>query len=158
VAESERPVWLSGAVLTPLNKYILPSIWTGALAALLISVLATTGRIRIAPGFEFLAAATVAATAFMLWFSSRLQRVGYCGRELVISNYWREARVPFEQVAAVEPVWWYRRRLVRFRFYGSTPFGSTVYYLPKWVPLRLVLPRPDEELRSIIGSPSLTPR
>lgn len=157
MAESERPIWLSGAVLTLLNKWILPAIWIGALAGVVIGVLATRGRISIAPGFEFLAAAAVAATVFMLWFSSRLQRVGYRGRELVISNYWRDTTVPFEQVAAVEPVWWYSRRLVRIRFSTRTPFGSPVYYLPKWAPIRLVLPRPDEELRRILDD-ALTPR
>jgi hypothetical protein len=148
---AEPTIWVSGAIVTLLNKVIFPPLWIGALGGLLGWVFLTTGRISIASGFRPLAAFVVAATVFLLWFTARLQRVGYSGRELVIANYWREARIPFEQVESVEPVWWYRRRLVRVRFRTRTPFGQVVYYLPKWGPLRLLLTPPDEELRGIIS-------
>ena len=71
------------------------------------------GRLSIAPGFRFIAVFVLVSTVIVMWMAVRLKRVGYCGRELVVANYWREARVPFEQVEAVEPVWWFRSRLVR---------------------------------------------
>jgi hypothetical protein len=69
-----------------------------------------------------------------------------------VANYWREARIAFEDVEAVEPVWWYRGRMVRIRFRRETPFGDTVYYLPKWGPIRCLFAAPDEELREILAS------
>jgi hypothetical protein len=92
------------------------------------------------------------ATVPLAWFTLHLQLVGTSGRDVVVANYWREARIPFEHVAAVEPVWWYRGRLVRIRFNCKTPFGSIVYYMPKWGPLRAMFSAPEEELRSIVAT------
>jgi hypothetical protein len=144
-------IWLSGEIATFINKLLLPPLWIGLLGGLLIWAYWTYGRIRVAPGFQWLAALIVAATVWMLWFNTLLQRVGYAGRELVVANYRRQARVPFEIVESVEPVWWYRRRLVRIRFRAPTPFGQTVYYLPKWGPIRFRLAAPEEELRRILA-------
>jgi hypothetical protein len=144
-------VWLSGAILTPLNK-LLPVLWLTALAGVVVWVFATTGRIAIAPDFRFLVALTLVATGVLLGWTVRLQRVGYRGRELIVSNYRRAAHIPFSEVEAVEPVWWYRGRMVRIRFRGQTPFGSTVYDLPKWGPIRCLYASPHEELRGIISN------
>ena len=147
---SEPTIWLSGKLVTLFNKLLFPPLWMGGLIGILGWALLTTGGLHIAPGFRWLAALIVAVTLWMLWFVSRLQLVGYAGRELVVANYWRQARIPFTSVASVEPVWWYPRRLVRIRFNTPTPFGWTVYYLPKWGPFRLLMTAPDEELRRII--------
>jgi hypothetical protein len=152
----DHPVWLSGAVLTLLNKLIFPILWLALLVAILLWVFLKTGRISIANDFRILAALVLIATVFMLWLTLRLQRVGYCGRELIVANYWRQARIPFEHVEAVEPVWWYRGRMVRIRFRRQTPFGYTVYYLPKWGPLRCLCAAPDEELRTILSTGATT--
>ena len=149
-ASSEPPVWLSGAVLTPLNKLVMPAVWMGAVAGDPLSVYFTSGRLSVAPGFRLLVLLFLAATVFMLWMAARLERVGYCGRELVVADYWREARIPFEQVEAVESVWWGRRQLVRIRFRVETPFGCTVYYVPKWAPVRALFGPPDEELKTLL--------
>ena len=45
----------------------------GAVAATLIK----TGQISIASDFRFIAIAILIGTGFMLWFSLRVQRVGY---------------------------------------------------------------------------------
>ncbi|HYM11547.1 MAG TPA: hypothetical protein VEU62_12490 [Bryobacterales bacterium] len=147
-------IWLSGAVLTLLNKLVFPIVWVAAVGGALLWVFIQTGRISIQPGFRFICAFALLATAFAVWMTARLQRVGYCGRELIVANYWREARIPFEHVEAVEPVWWYRGRMVRIRFRERTPFGFTVYYLPKWGPLRCLFAAPDRELRDLIFSSS----
>jgi hypothetical protein len=147
---SGRPVWLSGAVLTLLNKVVFPVLWLAFVAGVPLWVFVTYGRISIGGGFEFIVAFVLVSTIVMVWMAVRLQRVGYCGRELVIANYWREAWVPFDQVAAVEPVWWYRSRLVRIRFKRRTPFGSCVYYLPKWGPVRALFAKPEEELKQLL--------
>jgi hypothetical protein len=145
-----QPVWLSGAVLTLLNKVVFPVLWLAFVAGVPLWVFVTYGRIRIAGGSKFIVVFVLVSTIVLLGMAARLQRVGYCGRELVIANYWREARVPFDQVAAVESVWWFRSRLVRIRFKGSTPFGSCVYYLPKWGMLLALFTKPEEALRQLL--------
>jgi hypothetical protein len=146
-------VWLSGTVVTFLNKLLLPALWLGGLAGLVLAALIRNGHISIAPGFRFFALLVVAATVFMLWISARTQRVGYAGTDLVVANYWREARIPFKNVEAVESVWWYKNRMVRVRFSSATPFGTTVYYLPRWGGLRAMFSSPEEELRTILSRP-----
>jgi hypothetical protein len=152
----DQPVWLSGAILTFLNKVVFPTLWITVLAWVLIWTFVTYGRISVRGGFGFIALFVVVSTVVMMWMSVRLQLVGYCGRELIVANYRREARIPFEQVAAVESVWWYRSRMVRIRFHRATPFGDCVYYLPKWGPLRGLFSKPEEELRRVLArSPML---
>ena len=146
----EQPVWLSGAILTFLNKVVFPTLWLTVMAWIPIWVFVTQGRIHISRGFGLIVLFVVASTAVLMWMTVHLQLVGYQGRELLIANYWRDARVPFAQVAAVESVWWYRSRLVRIRFHSPTPFGTCVYYLPKWGPLRGLFSKPEEELRRVI--------
>jgi hypothetical protein len=148
----ERTVWLSGEFTTFLNKLLFPVVWLALISGFFISAIIKNGRISVASDFRFLLVVILIATAFMLWFSLRLQRVGYCGKELVISSYWREARIPFDQVEAVEPVWWYRGRVVRIQLRSESPFGDAVYYLPKWGFVRCIWSSPDRELRELIKS------
>jgi len=148
---AERTVWLSGEFITLCNKLLFPVVWLALISGILLSVWARTGHISIASNARVLVVVFLVGTAFMVWFSLRLQRVGYAGRELVISNYWREARIPFDQVEAVEPVWWYRGRLVRIQLRSQSPFGPVVYYLPKWGFIRCLWSAPDEELRALIS-------
>src|ERR1022692_3240819 len=56
-----------------------------------------------------------------------------------------------QTVAAVEGVWWYWRRLVRVRFGPPNEFGETIYYIPKWAPLRALYSNPADELRRIVS-------
>src|SRR5579859_3052050 len=128
----EPTTWLSGEVVTFLNKFAFPVAWLALISGAFLAAFIKSGHIFVASDFRLLLVVILIATGFMIWFSLRLQRVGYVGRELVVSNYWREARIPFSQVEAVESVWWYRRRLVRIRLRSESPFGMDIYYLPKW--------------------------
>jgi len=110
------------------------------------------GRISIRSDFQFIVWFVLIATVPLTWVTVHLQLVGYHDRELVVANYWREARIPFESVEAVEPVWWYKGRLVRIRFNRGTPFGSVIYYMPKWGPLRAAFSAPEQELRRILAT------
>jgi hypothetical protein len=148
---AEPTVWLSGEIITLFNKLLFPAVWLALICGTLLSVFVRTGHISIASDARFLAVLFLVGTAFMAWFSLRLQRVGYSGKELVISNYWREARIPFDQVEAVAPVWWYRGRLVRIQLRSQSPFGQVVYYLPKWGFIRCLWSSPDKELRELIS-------
>jgi hypothetical protein len=142
--------WLSGAFLTFLNKVVLPILWFAILLGVPLWVIATSGQLSVASGFRFIVAFVLIATVPLTWLTFHLQRVGYTDRNLVISNYLREARIVFEDVEAVEPVWWYRGRLVRIRFKRRTPFGSLVYYMPKWGPMRAMFSEPEKVLQRLI--------
>lgn len=146
-----RTIWLSGAIQTFLSKVVMPTLWMAILIGAPVWVYTTMGRISIRSDFQVIVWFVLIATVPLTWFTVHLQLVGYSGRELVVANYWREARISFQQIEAVEPVWWYRGRLVRIRFDGRTPFGSTVYYMPKWGPLRAMFSAPEEELRRVIA-------
>jgi hypothetical protein len=146
-----RTVWLSGAIQTFFSKVVMPTLWMAILIGVPAWVYATMGRISVRSDAQFIVWFALIATVPLTWFTVHLQLVGYSGRELVVANYWREARIPFQQIEAVEPVWWYRGRLVRIRFDGRTPFGSTVYYMPKWGPLRAMFSAPEEELKRVIA-------
>jgi hypothetical protein len=151
VVSAERTVWLSGEFVTLFNKLLFPVVWVALISGVLLNVFVRTGHISIASNSGFLVGLFLLGTAFMVWFSLRLQRVGYAGRELVISSYWREVRISFDEVEAVEPVWWYRGRLVRILLRSESPFGQVVYYLPKWGFIRCLWASPDQELRELIS-------
>jgi len=151
-AETEpRTIWLSGAILTFVNKLVFPVAWLALMVGMPLWVYVTMGRIYVAPSFEIIIWFVLIATVPLLWLTVHLQLVGYRGQELVVANYWREARIPFKEIEAVEPVWWYKGRLVRVRFARKTPFGTLVYYMPKWGPARAMFSAPEEELRRVIG-------
>lgn len=143
--------WLSGEILTFMSKLVMPVVWVAVMTGVPLWVYLTTGRIAIAPDFRFIVCFPLIATVPLAWVTVHLQLVGYRGRELVVSNYWREARIPFEHVGAVEPVWWYKGRLVRVRFNRQTPFGGMLYYMPKWGPLRALYSSPEEDLRRVLA-------
>lgn len=149
---SAKPVtWLSGEVVTFLNK-IGPVIWLAMTAGVLSGVLLKTGRLFIAPSFRLFGAFFLLATVFIFWLSVRLQRVGHAGRDLIVSNYLRQERIPFDQVEAVEQVWWYYRRMVRIRLRSNTSFGQVVYYIPKWAAFKCLWVAPDKELRELLAT------
>lgn len=151
-AGDTETIWLSGAILTFINKVLMPVLWLAVLIGVPAWVYATTGRISIRPDFQFIVWFALIATVLLGWMTVHLQSLGYNGGELVVANYWRRARIPFNHVAAVEPVWWYKGRLVRVRFNCQTPFGSTIYYMPRWGPFRAMFSSPEEELRKIIAA------
>jgi len=151
-AVEQRTVWLSGVITTFMSKVVMPTLWAGILIGVPVWVYASTGRLSVRSDFQFIVWFALIATVPLAWFTAHLQLVGYVGKELVIANYWREARLPLTAVSAVESVWWYRGRLVRVRFNRRTPFGSTVYYMPKWGAFRALYSRPEEELRAVISA------
>ena len=148
-APAETVTWLSGGIVTVINK-VGPVLWIAAVVGALSGIFFKTGRFFVAPGFRPVIAFVFLATAYMFWLSARIQRVGYTGRDLIVSNYLRQERIPFDQVEAVEPVWWYYRRMVRIRMRTHTSFGYVVYYIPKWAAIRCFWVAPEKELRKLL--------
>jgi len=156
--EPAQPVtWLSGEIVTFFNK-IGPILWLATVVGGFSGIFLSSGRFFVAPAFRLVVAFVVLATALIFWLSLRIQRVGYAGRDLIVSNYWRRERIPFKQVEAVEPVWWYYRRMVRIRLRSNTSFGQVVYYIPKWAAFRCLWVAPEKELQELLATdPGLPP-
>ena len=151
---SAQPVtWLSGEIVTVINK-IGPILWIAAVIGAFSGILLKSGRFFVSPDYRFLMAFIFLATVFMFWLSARIQRVGYAGRDLIVSNYLRQERIPFDQVEAAEPVWWNYRRMVRVRFRTHTSFGYVVYYIPKWAAFKCLWVAPEKELQELLESGS----
>lgn len=148
-APAEPVIWLSGGIVTVINK-VGPVLWLAAVVGALSGIFLKTGHFLIAPGFRPVIAFVFLATGYMFWLSARIQRVGYTGRDLIVSNYLRQERIPFDQVEAVEPVWWYYRRMVRIRMRTHSSFGYVVYYIPKWAAIRCFWIAPEKELRNLL--------
>jgi hypothetical protein len=148
----EHPVtWLSGEIVTLLNK-IGAVIWLAGLTGVFSAVIFKTGRLSIVPAFRPLLAFILVGTVFIIWLSVRVQRVGYAGRDLIVSNYSRQERIPFSQVETVEPVWWYYRRMVRIRLRFDSSFGQVLYYIPKWAAIKCLWVEPEKELQDLLAS------
>lgn len=156
--ERAQPVtWLSGEIVTFFNK-IGPIIWLATVVGGFSGIFLSSGRVFVAPAFRVVVTFVVLATALIFWLSLRIQRVGYAGRDLIVSNYLRRERIPFKQVEAVEPVWWYYRRMVRIRLRSHTSFGEVVYYIPKWAAFRCLWVAPEKELQELLATdPELPP-
>ena len=150
-APAQPVTWLSGGIVTLFNK-VGPILWIAGVIGGLSGILLKTGHFFVAPGFRLLMAFLFLATVFMFWLSARIQRVGYAGRDLVISNFLREERIPFDHVEAAEPVWWNYRRMVRVRFRTHTSFGYVVYYITKWAAFRCLWVAPEKELQELLQS------
>ncbi|MGO9303216.1 MAG: hypothetical protein ACLPPV_18535 [Candidatus Korobacteraceae bacterium] len=136
--------------MTPLNMYIFPFLWYALLLGAVVYTTLETGHL---PDLRALGALPLwlgLLTAFIVWMSNRMKRVGIADGHLVVSNYFREERIPFKQVEAVEGVWWYWRRLVRIRFGPPSGFGRTVYYIPPWASLQALFHNPADELRMLM--------
>ena len=137
--------------MTPLNMYVFPYLWYAFLLALVVLITVKSGHVPDVRKVGFYAVWLLAFTVFVAWLSNRTKRVGVAGGQLVVSNYFREQRIPFAQVAAVESVWWYWRRLVRIRFGPPSEFGETIYYIPKWAAMVALYSNPANQLRLIMS-------
>jgi hypothetical protein len=156
-ADAQTPaqpvIWLSGGIVSVINK-IGPVLFLAAVVGALSGIFLKTGRFFIAPAFRPVIAFVFLATIFIFWLAALIQRVGYVGRGLIVSNYLRQERIPFDQVEAAEPVWWYYRRMVRVRFRTHTSFGYVVYYIPKWAAFKCLWVAPEKELQELLRSRS----
>jgi hypothetical protein len=152
-ATAQPVIWLSGEIVTCFNK-VGPILWIAAVIGALSGILLKTGHFFVGPDYRLLMAFIFLATVFMFWLSARIQRVGYSGRDLIVSSYLRQERIPFDQVEAAEPVWWNYRRMVRVRFRTHTSFGYVVYYIPKWAAFKCLWTAPEKELQELLDKNS----
>lgn len=148
---AQKVTWLSGEIVTFFNK-IGALLWLAVVLGVPLVILLKTGHLFIAPAFRPFIVFVLLATAFILWLSGRIQRVGYTKHDLIVSNYSRQERIPFDQVETAEPVWWYYRRMVRIQLRSRTYFGQVVYYIPKWAAFKCLWGAPERELQNLLAT------
>jgi hypothetical protein len=71
-------------------------------------------------------------SAFTLWANAGLKRVRLDGRQLFVSNYVREIRIPFSAITDVKQNRWLNSRPITIYFRDATELGDRATFIPKW--------------------------
>jgi hypothetical protein len=91
------------------------------------------------------------AALSVYWYYSRLKKVAIDSDGLVISNYFREVRVPWRQIVDVSGSRWVNTRQIKVTFDRDIGFGSSIIFMPK---IRLLFPGQEspiaQELRDLM--------
>ena len=87
----------------------------------------------------------------MYWYYARLKKVAVDADGLIISNYFREVRVPWRNIVEVSGSRWVNTRQIKVTFDRDTGFGTSIIFMPK---VRLLWPGQEspgaQELRDLI--------
>ena len=128
-----NPRTLSSAQ-TFVMKYVFPTMWISGfgIGTLGLFLGAYHGHNDASPDtkWQFLAA-WIAGTAFILWGCARLKRVRVDQSGLLVSNYLKEIRIPFDDIREVSENRWINIHPVTIYFRRSTPFGERVVFMPR---------------------------
>jgi hypothetical protein len=93
----------------------------------------------------------VLAAVSVYWYYVRLKKVALDSDGLVISNYFREIRVPWRNIVDVSGSRWVNTRQIKVAFDHDIGFGTSIIFMPK---IRLLWPGQEspiaEELRDLI--------
>ena len=72
----------------------------------------------------------IVGSFFIWWFCMRLKRIRLDDKDLYISNYFKEIRVPLEGVVGVSENRWINIHPVTLIFKNKTQFGLSVVFMP----------------------------
>ncbi len=123
---------------TPLFKFGFPALFSLLWAAVVGMLFLTPDAVEWngAPGgtppdakWKMLGVG-VPGLGYLVWACGGIVRVRLAGPELLLSNYFREIRVPAEQIEHVTRWWWARPGLVTVTFRERTPFGRRISFVP----------------------------
>ena len=139
-------------------KFVFPAVWISGFG--LATILLWSGGLHDANNaapppqvkFVFLGMWVLGST-FVLWASAGLKRVRTDGRQLLVSNYVREIRIPFSAIVDVRQNRWLNSRPITIYLRDATEFGDRATFIPKWR-IRLLFWRADpvvDELRQLAG-------
>ena len=85
------------------------------------------------------------------WYYGRLKKVAIDADGLVISNYFREVRVPWRDVVQVSGSRWVSTRQITVEFDHDIGFGTSIIFMPK---VRILWPGQEspvaQELRDLM--------
>lgn len=127
--------YLSSA-LTFCYRFVFPAMWISLVGG--GTVLLWLGRLHgrnnelPPPELKFVILVMwCAGLTFFLWVNPSLKRVRMDGQHLVVSDYFREIRIPFSAITDVRQSRWLTRPPVTIYFRHQTEFGDRVTFLPK---------------------------
>ncbi|HWZ59896.1 MAG TPA: hypothetical protein VNW46_13055 [Gemmatimonadaceae bacterium] len=97
------------------------------------------------------AAVAVLLTVGSLWFGTRLKAVNVDDDALYVSNFRREIRILFAEIASVAVEGWSTSQVVAVTFKSDTPFGRKIVFMPKLRFLTFGPPPVVEELQQLVA-------
>lgn len=121
--------------LTFVWKVVLPVAWIAGIVASAASVFFVTPGKLGDPELEslklgFVLASMVVAPIFV-WLAAGLKRVRREGADLLVSNYWRELRIPVAEVKQVYQSWALMPWRVVIEMRAPTELGETFVFVPR---------------------------
>jgi hypothetical protein len=132
-------------------KFVFPAVWISGfgLGTILLWFGGLHDRNNALPPL-FLGLWILGST-FILWANAGLKRVRTDDRQLLVSNYIREIRIPFSAIMDVRQNRWLNTRPITIYFRDATEFGDRATFIPKW---RIQFWRIDpvvDELKQLAG-------
>jgi hypothetical protein len=126
---------LSSAWTFP-SKFVFPAVWMAGFGfgTIVLWFDALHGNNALPPPqvkFVFLGMWVLGST-FILWANAGLKRVRIDGRQLFVSNFVREIRIPFSAIVDVRQNRWLNSRPITIYFRDATEFGDRATFMPKW--------------------------
>ena len=124
------------SALTFFWKVVVPLVWIPGIAACAVSAFFVTPGKPPDPELEslqlfFLGVSLVGAPIF-LWFAAGLKRVRREGTDLLVSNYWRELRIPAAEIKQVYQSWAVMPWRVVIEMRAPTDLGGTFVFIPRF--------------------------
>jgi hypothetical protein len=113
---------------TFIYKYVYTSLWIFGFGG---SVVVIFFNSRMSREFWILGSVWILGLFGIVLFCARLKRVRMNEKHLYISNYLREVRVPLNSVTDVRDMNRISLQAVSLKFLPSTPFGSSVTFIPQ---------------------------
>jgi hypothetical protein len=124
-------------------EFVVPII----VVAVLAPALSVAGS-RAAPVFAPVGALLILS---IYWYYIRLKKVAIDSDGLIVSNYFREVRVPWRNILEVSGSRWVNTRQVKVTFDRDIGFGRSIVFMPTF---RLLWPGQEHpiahELRDLI--------
>jgi hypothetical protein len=115
------------------GKFIVPALWLVAGIAASIWYLRLPASDRPDPSFPIQWIVLVwwlIVGIVVLWTAKLIKKVTIDGKDLIVSNYFREVRIPFGNISRVSQSKALREKMVRIDFNIPTPFGRNIRFVP----------------------------
>ena len=115
---------------------MLPLVWFCSSMAIGASVFFVTPGEPPDPELELLQltflAVSLPGVPIYLWFAAGLKRVGREDTDLLVSNYWRELRVPAAEIKQVYQSWGIMSWRVVIEMRAATELGEDFVFVPRF--------------------------
>ena len=116
-------------------KCLFPAVWISGfgIGTLVLFLGGFDGRDNAAPPesmkWQFLAA-WIAGSVFIWWGCARLKKVQISNDEIIVSNFLKEIRIPFNEIIDVTENRWINIHPITIHLRSDTCFGSRIMFMP----------------------------